>query len=178
MQIRELTSADLLAVSELYQNAFAGSPWFQTHSLVAVMTKLSAQFQKPGFRGIVLEEDGKVVGAHWHDILSWQMLEDERGPDIAKWLEQGGVDWRMIIWERELLVHQDYQRRGFATALRREFVAQLNRYHAPIVVLTRLRPDNPGTIKSAEKVGFKFTGVHIPSTDRTQFRQYWALFVG
>jgi len=178
MLILPLLDKHALYVAHVYQAAFAGYPWFDKLSIKEVMASITPMFLKPGFSGVVAVEGHEIVGAHWHDILSLGRLRSERGDDLAHWVIQKGYAEWLLVWERELFVHPDFQRKGFAHQLRQEFLRQLQSYQLPLLALTRLRADNPGTIKSAERIGMFDTGVTTPATHPGQLRHYWALPVG
>ena len=178
VEIRDLNPVlDYKEVHRVYKAAFAGFPWHEDLSNEEVDRRLSSQFAMPGLSGFVLIEDDAIVGVHWHSILSLDSLVSERGPALVDWVTENVSGQPLIIWERELIVHPDYQRRGNSHWLRAAFLSQLHQASTDQIVLTRLRDDNIGSIKSAERIGMIDTGVTKPASEEGRTHHYWALRV-
>ncbi|KKR07301.1 MAG: hypothetical protein UT32_C0013G0020 [Parcubacteria group bacterium GW2011_GWC2_39_14] len=178
MLIQPLVPERKEAVARVYQAAFAGFPWFEDLTFGEVMARLDPLFEKPGFTGMVMFYGDDIVGAHWHDILSLQQLRADRSNDLAQWVIDNGHSDKLLIWERELIVHPEFQCQGRAYVLRQAFLKKLIAYKTPLLVLTRLREDNIGSIKSAERIGMTDTGVTKPASQAPLKHHYWALTVG
>ena len=173
-----LLSWHMVRVAQIYQAAFAGYPWFEPLTIEEVLQRLEPLFVKPGFTGCVVVGDGRIVAAHWHDIISIGQLRKDRGDELAQWVIGNGYDEGLLIWERELIVDPEYQRKGLAHQLRNEFLQHLIGYRTPLLVLTRLREDNFGSIKSAQTINMFDTGVTKPASQAPLKHHYWALTVG
>jgi len=180
--IRKLSQEDLSRVEVIYRRAFAGFPWFETLTHDEVMKRLVPLFAKPGFTGLLGVEEASIgpfgMAVHWHDFTTVSNIQAERGTELAQWIMDRFPRDQFLIWERELIVDPLYQRMGHATALRRAFLEQLKSYQTPCLVLTRIREDNIGSIKSAEAIGMKDTGVTVPASQKPLLHHYWSLQVG
>ncbi len=175
-RIRLLRTEDVDAVLQVYQRAFAGFPWHENLSDEEVTVRWNKQSAMSGFTAIVAEVDSRIAGAHWYDTTSLARLAEERGRDLAGWAEKQIRRFDLngaLVWERELLVDPDFQRRGISAELRRNFLKKLERAGRKTLVLTRLRTDNIGSIKTAERFGFKRTGIIQPASQRPLFHEFW-----
>ncbi len=65
MKIREYYLDDVSKIELIYQQAFRGFPWFENLSIKEVSHRWKIQSSKLGFRCLVAEIDGQVVGATW-----------------------------------------------------------------------------------------------------------------
>lgn len=176
LQDNGIFTARLHEIKEMYQRAFAGSPWHETLSDEEVTARLDANMSKPGFTSFTTERDGRIAGALWYDTPSLDELEAERRRplrDFADSLqEQTGIE--TLVWEREVMVHPDFQGQGIASDLRRDCLTHLaEKYSSGAIVLTRMREDNAGIVAIAEKLGFKKTGISHPSQKEGISQEFW-----
>lgn len=171
MQMRDLAYPDFEKLIVLYQDAFSGFPWFENLSEAAVRARLEKIFSFPGFRGIVLEKDGQIIGAELWDELSLERLGKERGSELADWAKNNL--WNVLLWERELMVAQEHQCNGYSKLLRGQFLVEVSKLYGESLVLTRLREDNIGTIKCALHYGYSKTGVWSPASQAPLKHEYW-----
>lgn len=180
MIIRTLNAGDWAAIGEILPAAFAGFPWYENLSPVEVTRRLESMQAKRRTAGLVAEEAGVVLGTSLWDTPMILELESERGEALARFaaerMSTGGRSPK-LVWERELLVHPNYQGRSIGTALRMEFINRLAR-EGNFLVLTRMRDDNLPTIRIAEKMGFSRTGIRVESSQKAGvFHEYWYLKV-
>lgn len=165
-------------VSVMYQEAYKGDPWNEDLTYVEVYNRVQKDIARDTFEAFTAETpEGKVVGALWFDEISLDRLEQERGENLAVFAknlsEQTGVT--TAVWERDLMVKPDHQGQHIGTRLRVAFNAYLaEKYPEGVMLLTRMRDDNPGTIRSAEKLGYQKTGVRIQSSKWPDlYHDYW-----
>lgn len=170
-KIRKLDEDDFDALIVLQQDAFSGFPWFEHLTVEEVQARLNKHMGLPGFSGIVFERDEQVVGAEWWDEISTERLELERGKRLRDWCESRCPN--VIIWERELIVARQFQRQGIGTKLRGRFLQQLKEKYGQALVLTRLREDNIGTLRSALFYGYEKTGITVPASQKPWNHEYW-----
>jgi len=167
------------AVIDLYTRAFAGAPWFEDLSREEVNRRLESDVSKSGFRALLAESDnGHMIGAGWYYRPSIDEIRQRRGDKLAEFAEdkmrKTGVS--NLIWEAELMVHPDFQRRGFGTEIRENFLMErsFKEGEKGVLILTRMKDDNVGTLKIARRLEFEPTGVRVASsTFPGQFHQYW-----
>lgn len=166
------------SIAAVYQRAFAGFPWFENLSDAEVRRRMTDSSSKTGFQAFIEKgPNGEVVGALWYDTPSLEQLSLERGQqlaDTAKVICQEN-NLNNIIWEREVIADPLFQRRGIATGLRTTFLLHLaNTFPGGALILTRMRDDNIGIIKVAEKLGYTRTGIRLPSSQLAGvFHEYW-----
>ena len=169
-------------VAELLQRGFAGAPWFEDISDTEALERVESHALKPGFEAILVREADAIVAGLWYDTPSLHELRDERGTDLANFAQAIGEDYGInkMVWEREVVVHPEYQGRGFATRLRRAFLEQLVAgAPQPTLLLTRMRDDNMAVISVAEKLGYARTGIRMPSSQKPETtHEYWYTVVG
>ena len=173
--IRLLQPADVPRVLAIYQDAFAGFPWYETLSDTELQARWKHDSEKAGFTAYVVEKDGLVVASGWHDAISIDQLRQERGNELADWVEQKlTIDPdRQVIWERELVVAQQYQRQRMATRLRGHSESNLKLSGNKFLVLARIREDNIASIRSARRFGFSKTGVRQAASTKPLKHDYW-----
>ena len=165
-------------VTRMYREAFAGFPWYENLTEEQILKRLLSDMAKVGFESFVAEsEDGKIIGGLWFNKLTTETLRAERGDKLLEFAkkickELGIID---IVWERELMVKPDYQNKKIATRLRMTFLNYLKQqYQNGVLVLTRMRDDNIGTLTIAEKLGYQRSGIRIPSSqDPKIFHEFW-----
>ena len=174
-KIRPMKPGDFDRICHVYKAAFTGPPLCETLEDEQVQRILESSLKHPGFSCRVLVEDQQIVAAQWHDIVSMDSIFRKRGLELVHWLEERNWDKYLLVWEQELFVHPDYQRRGFGLQLRESLVATLREYDMNLVVFTRLREDNIGTIKSAERIGMVNTGVSVADSQEPLRHYFWAL---
>ncbi len=162
----------------MYQKAYAGEPWNESLTNTVVQERVQKDIQRPGFESFIAESpDGKIIGTLYFDEISLIQLEEERGEALANFArtlaEKVGID--SFVWERELMLMPEYQRQHIGTRLRLAFNLYLTqKYPQGVMLLTRMRDDNPGTIKSAEKMGYQKTGISVQSrTFPGVIHDYW-----
>jgi len=181
LKIEQLSSSEYTEVSPALEgiiiNAFAGFPWFETLSEEEARSRLNAQQIRPGSQIILARNnEGLIVATEWLDTPNLDQLEKERGTPLRQFAEDimDPLGITNLIWERELLVDSTYQRQGIGTLLRSFVMQSLDELPGRALVLTRMRDDNLGTIKIAEKLGFKRTGITKPSSQTPNFNhEYW-----
>jgi len=165
-------------VLKMYREAFAGFPWFEDLSTEEVAKRLSSSVTKDGFESFVAEnEREEIIGALWFDTPSFEQLQTERGEKLAGFVGNiyettGRCE---LVWERELMVRPDYQRQRIATRLRMAFLTYLSgKYPNGVLVLTRMRDDNLGTLKIAQELGYRRTGIRMPSSQNPNiYHEFW-----
>jgi len=170
-------SQELDALERIIVGAFAGFPWFETLSRAEAKSRVETQQIREGTQIIVARnENDKVVATSWLDSPTLEQLEIERGQQIRQFVEkimkeQGVV---RLLWERELLVDPEYQKQGIGTELRAFVMAEIDKLSEKTLILSRMRDDNVGTIKIAERLGFQRTGITKPSSQTPDFNhEYW-----
>lgn len=169
-------------ILKMYQEAFAGFPWFEDLSTEEVAKRLSSSITKDGFESFVAEnESEEIIGALWFDTPSFEQLQTERGEKLAGFVRNiyettGHCE---LVWERELMVRPDYQRQRIATRLRMTFLTYLSgKYPNGVLVLTRMRDDNIGTLKIAQELGYRRTGIRMPSSqDPNIYHEFWYNYI-
>lgn len=178
MEIRLLQEKDWESLEKVYKRAFAGFPWYENLSKKEVRHRLDAQETKRGFSGLVAVEGGRVIGGIWWDNPTIAELATERGELLVQFASKEIVGYESaVIWERELLVDPDYQGRGIATVLRQSFIGNLCQ-QGDFLILTRMRDDNIPTIRIAEKLGYRRTGIRVPSSQKSGVcHEFWFLEV-
>lgn len=175
MPIRPMEAGDFQRICHVYKAAFTGPPLCETLTDEEVQRILASALKLAGFSCRVLIEDNQLVGAQWQAIVSMDSILLKRGPELVNWIKEQGWDKFLLVWEQELFVHPDYQRRGFGLQLRESLVDALREYDMNLVVFTRLREDNIGTIKSAERIGMVNTGVSVAARRKPLRHYFWAL---
>jgi len=169
-------------VSKMYKEAFAGFPWFENLSTEEVNKRLNSNLEKRGFEAFIAEnEKGEIIGGLWFDSPTLEQLLTERGEKLANfvknfWKTKGLCD---LIWERELMVRPDFQKQKIATRLRITFLTYLSeKYPNGVLVLTRMRDDNIGTLKIAERLGYQRTGIRTPSSQNPNlYHEFWYKYI-
>ncbi|HZE87186.1 MAG TPA: hypothetical protein VE090_03175 [Methylomirabilota bacterium] len=72
------------------------------------------------------------------------------------------------------MVHPDSQGQGIASDLRGVFLTHLaEEFPAGAIVLTRMREDNTGIVRIAEKLSYKRTGISHPSQKPGISQEFW-----
>lgn len=166
------------SVALVYQQAFAGFPWFEDLSDAEVRKRLTDSKNKNGFQAFIAEgTNGEVAGALWYDTPAPEQLSAEKGQNLADFAkiicQENNLEH--LIWEREVLVDPQFQKQGIATRLRTTFLSYLTEaFPDGALMLTRMRDDNIGIIKIAEKLGYERTGIRVPSSQTPGiFHEYW-----
>lgn len=180
-----LTNQHTATVTQIYQRAFAGSPWFENLTMEEVTRRFHEQKAKIGFQGLVVKDlyYGKTIaGAAWWDTPTIEQLTAERGEQLVSFVQslgpiQPGL-WQetiRIVWEREIIIDPSWQHKGYGRALRWAFIrTAYNLYGDPTCILTRMRNDNDPIILIARAFGFKRTGIKIPSSQIPGLtHEYW-----
>lgn len=174
----ELFLAESAQMADMYQQAFAGYPWFEELSDQEVARRLESHTEQTGFTAFVEQDcDGLVTGALWFDTPSAEVFGAERGEMARDFAERTQVEQGLstLVWEREVLVRPEAQGRGLATKLRADMLAYLgDTYPGGVLVMTRMRDDNAGIIKIAERLGYTRTGIRTPSSQVADLcHEYW-----
>jgi len=174
----ELFDHRLQEIATLYQNAFAGFPWFETLSLDETLKRISIDRKKPNFESFFAEDpNGKIIGALWFYSLSTEEIKIARGLDLSNYATSlcQKENPEVIIWESELMTDPPWQKQGIATRLRATMLPYLaEKYPRGALLFTRLREDNIGTIKSADRFGYLKTSVKKQSSqDPNLYHEYW-----
>lgn len=174
LTIRAYRQSDRSAIETIYRDAFAGSPWFKTLSEDIVQAQWEKDSSRLGFMCLVGAWERGVVAALWWDTLSLSALQDERGGELVQLASSLAQSGDKIIWEREVMVAPAAQGRGIATQMRLEFLKCLKRQYPRALILTRMRDDNFGIVRVAQKLGFQRTGIRIPSNQQPGvMHEYW-----
>ena len=165
-------------VSKMYKEAFAGFPWFEDLSAEEVSKRLDSNMTKGGFESFIAEdENGEIIGGLWFDSPTLEQLQAERGEKLADFTRKlcEASSTNDLIWERELMVRPDCQRQKIATRLRMAFLTYLSgKYPNGVFVLTRMRDDNIGTLKIAQRLGYQRTGIKMPSSKNPNvYHEFW-----
>ena len=169
-------------VAKLLQTSFAGAPWFEDLSNNEAMKRVEGHAMKPGFEAYLVEDQGAIVAGLWYDTPSIDELAEERGDDLANFARTvcKDMDLEQIIWQRESVVHPDYQSQGLATLLRKKFIDDIEKNsRCSSLLLTRMRDDNLGIIRVAEKFEYARTGIRMPSSQNPDAdHEYWYKVIG
>lgn len=176
--IRLFESKDLNQILDIYQEAFAGYPWFEQLSNEEVIKRWEANSAQPNFVCLVGEQDGQITSAVWCNDTDLDTLEQERGKDLRRFVEQyfPGVT---LIWGRESMTKASFQGQGWASALKETLIDQIKLRPEACLILTRMRDDNLGIIRIAEKFDYQRTGIKIPSSQKPSvYHEYWYRLVG
>lgn len=177
MFIRALTLEDAGLIKVIYKRAFAGFPWFEDLSDEEVESRWQTQINKPSFQGIVALEDDVISGAIWWDYPTLDTLRTERGNLLAN-LSLELCAGKGLIWEREVIVDPELHCLGIGSRLRSTFIENLKTRSENKLILTRMRDDNTGIIKIAERLGFKRSGIRLPCSIKPEVcHEYWYLSI-
>lgn len=167
----------LLDVAKIYAQAFAGFPWFENLSDEVVRARLESNLQQPHFKSILAFENNEIVGGLWYDSPNLEQLQTQRGEQLAKFAHEMMLETGIpsLTWEREVLVNPQFQGKGIGTSLRNAFIEQLMEDNPMgTIILTRMRDDNAGIIKIAEKCAYQRTGIRMPSSQNPEIsHEYW-----
>jgi len=170
----EKTENDALIVADLIQKSFSGFPWYETLSKEECFNRISRDFQRKGFFGFLLFVENNPVAANWVDQMSTKQITEQRGKNLASFTQNLGLS--SIWWGRDLVVHPDYQMKGFGTQIRNHVLQNLKITNSGEYIFTRMRQDNFGSIKICEKLGYAKTGILIPSSQVVGlFHEYYYL---
>lgn len=176
MFVRSLQERDIPTLKRAYQMAFAGFPWYEDLPNEEVDNRFQKQLNARGFEGLVGEESGTIIAANWWDSPLVTDIEAERGKELADFATNLLTDQDCsLFWERELLTHPDFQKRGFGTIIRTAFIAKIREENNSFLILTRMREDNIPTIRIAEKLGYQPTGIKTPCTISDYLHEFWYL---
>lgn len=168
------TESDARIVANLIQKSFSGFPWYEILSNEECLNRISKDFQRKGFFGFLLFVEKNPVAANWVDQISIEQIIKQRGESLASFVQNLGVD--SVWWGRDLVVHPDYQMKGFGTQIRNHVLQNLKLTNSGEYIFTRMRQDNFGSIKICEKLGYLKTGILIPSSQVVGlFHEYYYL---
>ena len=168
MEIRRLLDRDERSVQVVYRDAFLGPPWLEDIGVEEVGRRWREYRAKRGFDGRVALYHGDLVGAIWWDTPTPDDLRTVRG-DARGAIVQS--DAERIYWVRDTVVSRCRQGIGIGRELRSAFIAELPE---DSIALTRHRDDNTGIIRLSETMGFRRTGIRVPSSQIPGlFHEYW-----
>lgn len=153
-------------LADMYRRAFLGKPWFEDLSSEEVNKRLTIQSTRRGFQALVARSlKNEIAGALWFDSPSLEVIESERGTQLAQFAKRYSELGIPIVWEREVIVDPNFQNQGIATRLRETFLSYLRlAYPNGAIILTRMRDDNDTIIAIAKRLGFERTGIATPSS--------------
>lgn len=168
-------------IASVYKKAFAGFPWFENLSQEEVRLRLVNDVKKKTFECLLaIGQNAKVQGCLWFDDISIDMLRKERGQELVDFAQNFCKNHVVlkIVWEREIFVSPDWQRQKIASQLRSILISHLETGLKSVLLLTKMRDDNTGIIKIAEKLGFRRTGIRAPSSQIPDlFHEYWFKYI-
>ncbi|MBI5645092.1 hypothetical protein HY970_03260 [Candidatus Kaiserbacteria bacterium] len=173
LELRPIDQTSYDDLVQMYKESFSGFPWFEDLSHSEVEARVSKHMGQRGFAGILGSVDNEPVGASWWNTPTLAELAEEKGPEVARFATS--YAHHHLVWERELLVRPRYQGRGYSLPLRKAFLASLELGRT--LVLTRMRDDNVGTLKTGEAVGFRPTSIVTPSKKEGAFHRVYYLLV-
>lgn len=163
-------------VAILIQKAFSGFPWYEILTKNECLNRILKDFKRNNFFGYILFVDNKPVAANWIDQLSIEQIKVERGENLANFVSSFGIDY--ILWERDILVDPYYQNKGYGTKIKKQLFGYLKHKYSGQYIFARLRQDNIGSIKICEKMGYKKTGILVPSSQiKGLFHEYYFLLL-
>lgn len=175
MVIRPFRQEDVPEILKGYKGAFEGSPWFQTLEDDRVAEIWADHSSKRGFVCMVGVTEGAVAAAGWWDTPDPETLRSERGDELVAFARDRGAPRRVVVWEREALVHPAFQGRGFGRAIRIHAHEVMRAQTPGALVLTRMRDDNTPILSISGKLGFSRTGIRVASRKPGVFHEYWYL---
>ncbi len=172
MKIREYTVNDVIGIEIIYRKAFSGFPWYEDLSIKEVKRRWNIQRLKSGFKCLVAEIDGQVVGATWWNSMTIEELNNERGGILGVFPKK--FVGCKLIWLRETCVSPEFQNLGVGTLLKQDIFIHLSDIGKSTLLLTRMREDNFPIISINKKLGFQQTGIKVPSSQIVGiFHEYW-----
>ncbi len=172
MVIRNHAPSEAESICLIFQSAFSGPPWNERFSMAVLLKQWADHSQKPGFRCLVAENEGELIGATWWDTPTLAQLETERGKALAAM--SAGMNPGTIVWLRETCVDRSFHRRGVARRLKQESLRAISCYPKPVLLLTRMRDDNAGIVRINSSMGLKRTNITTPSkTFPGVVHEYW-----
>ena len=172
MEIRSYTNNDIVGIEIMYRRAFSGFPWYEDLSIKEVERRWNVQSSKKGFKCLVAEISGQVVGATWWNKITIEELNNERGDLLGNFASKFvGYEF---IWLRETCVTPEFQNFGVGTLLTQNIFKNLNNNDKSVLILTRMREDNLPIISINKKLGFEPTDIRMPSSQiEGIFHEYW-----
>lgn len=173
IQIKK-TVNDAEIVANLIQKSFSGFPWYEILSKQECLDRISKDFQREGFFGYLLFIENNPVAANWVDQLSIKQIIEQRGENLANFAKNLGLNF--VWWGRDLVVHPDYQMKGYGTQIRSHLLQNLKLTNSGKYIFTRMRQDNVASIKICIKLGYAKTGILVPSSQIPGlFHEYYYL---
>lgn len=168
------TENDAEIVANLIQKSFSGFPWYEVLSKEECFNRIKKDFQRKEFFGFLLFVEKNPVAANWVDQISINQIMEQRGEKLASFAQNLGLS--SIWWGRDLVVHPDYQRKGFGTQIRNHVLQNLKLTNSGEYIFTRMRHDNLGSIKICERLGYAKTEILVPSSQIVGlFHEYYYL---
>ncbi|MBI2356093.1 MAG: GNAT family N-acetyltransferase [Candidatus Doudnabacteria bacterium] len=168
MKIRDLTAADLIGVRQIYREAFAGFPWFETVTDAEIDSRFNSVMS-----GLVAVQDNSVVGATWWEVITIEKLRQERGEELVRFANTFREEHLKYVWVRETIVLPSHQGQGIGLMLKQDSIKRLHEVYKPVMILTRMRDDNLPIIRIAERCGFARTGIKVPDSQVLVNHEYW-----
>ncbi|MFH0767484.1 MAG: GNAT family N-acetyltransferase [Bacillota bacterium] len=166
---------DFKAIAELYSVCFSAKPWNQELTLSEARRRIDRMFSLTGHKCFVAFIENKLIGAGAYDLPVISELRNERGEKLAGFIEK---EFRnaSIVWLRYLMVHPEFQNLGVGRKISEHILAFVKSSIKESLILTRLRDDNPKIVQMNSSLGFKRTGIKVPS-QRTKglYHEYWYL---
>lgn len=171
LNLESVKQSSFSELVDMYTEAFSGHPWNENLPRTEVENRVRTHMSLRGFQGLVGYLEHQSVGASWWNTPTLKELEVEKGAAIAEFASSRRSDY--LVYERELLVRPSHQGRGYSLLLRKAFLANLPKGRA--LVLTRMRDDNIGTLKTAKALGFSVTDIVTPSKKMGTFHRIYYL---
>lgn len=164
-----------------YRRAFAAYPWYENLSKEQVIERWQCYLAQKDSQGLVYFNDNADIdlgGAVWWDCPSQEVLLSQQGEILLDTYKKNFFP-RKIIWERGIIVDPSFQNKGIASLIRSRFIFEIEQWEVNSVIFTRMRADNFGIMRIAEKLGFYRTGIKMPSSlNPSTFHEYWYRIVG
>lgn len=171
-------------LAEIYRAAFASYPWFEDLSRSEIDSRFDIQLNRVGFGVLVsYSHTEELMGAMWYNQTSPAELarEMKRGDELGKLVETVSYYYEGItpIWGRETMVAPRYSGQGVASTMRGAFLEELRQANPDgNFIMTRMRDDNTGIIRTAKRYGYVPTSIEMPSSqDPTVLHRYWTKLV-
>ena len=166
----------------IYKEAFGGFPFFIQYSDDDVHASIEEDKKRNGFQVFLAYKDGNLAGALWYYTVTFEKLR-ERIEKLSHVAQEKSKEYHIsdMVMEKEIFVLPLYHRGGIATQLRLAFLNHLtSTYPNGVIMFTRMRSDNTGSITVAKKSGIEYcpTGVRTMTTlttkeGKTIYHEYW-----
>lgn len=175
MIVRRYCSGDEASIKFIYRACFSGSPWNQDVTEEETEARWKDHSSRPGFICLVATKCQKIIGASWFDVISHEILAQERGSELMRFVTSIGSTLP-VVWIRETIVAPEFQGQRIASRLKECVMLEIKECLAPVILLTRMRDDNTKIVCANEKLGFKRTGIKVASkATQGLLHEYWCL---